>query len=76
MSKRFDELIAQLDSFSPKQMRTLRNNLNNRLQSFSNSFKEPKELPESHKLHGLEEGECRQLLGIVKKKLIQAKFGM
>ena len=74
MSKKLQDLLADLENFSPKQMRTLRNNLNNRLQSFSNEYKEPKELQPSHKLYGLEEGECRELLGVVKKKLIQAKF--
>ncbi len=76
MSQRLEKLKADLEEFSPKQMRTLRNNLNNRIQSFTNTFKEPKDLPESHKLHGLEEGECRELLGIVKKKLLKAKFDM
>ena len=74
VSQRLEKLKEELKDFSPKQMRTLRNNLNNRIQSYTNSFKEAKELPESHKLYALEEGECRELLGIVKKILVQAKF--
>ncbi|MFG1483336.1 hypothetical protein ABMA79_10370 [Halobacteriovorax sp. HFRX-2_2] len=74
MSKRLQELLEEMKEYSPKQMRTLRNNLNNRLQSFKNDFKEPKELQPSHKLYGLEEGECRELLGVVKKELIKMKF--
>lgn len=74
MSKRLQNLLDEMKDYSPKQMRTLRNNLNNRLQSFKNDFKEAKELQPSHKLYGLEEGECRELLGHVKKELIKIKF--
>ena len=51
---------SDLKGFSDKQLRTLRNNLNNRLEAFKNG--NDKKLPPSHKLHGLEEGECKTLL--------------
>jgi hypothetical protein len=51
---------ADLSPLSDKKLRTLRNNLNNRLESFE-SGKE-KHLPPSHMLHGLDEKECKDLL--------------
>ena len=57
MSK-FDDL----EYWKPKALRTLRNNLNNRIASFKNSGGKPGELKPSHKLHGLEQSECEELL--------------
>ncbi len=54
-----------LAEFSDKQLRTLRNNLNNRLSSFKNGEKTIKPLPPSHMLHGMEEAQCKELLGRV-----------
>ncbi len=55
-----------LEQWSPKELRKLRMNLNNRLESFKNSEK-AKELASSHMLHGLERGECEELLQKVKQ---------
>lgn len=49
-----------LGELTDKKLRTLRNNLNNRLESFK-SGKE-KHLPPSHMLHGLDEKMCKDLL--------------
>lgn len=43
-----------------KKLRTLRNNLNNRLESFKKGGE--KALPPSHMLHGMDEAECKTLL--------------
>lgn len=51
---------SNLSTLSDKKLRTLRNNLNNRLESFK-SGKE-KHLPPSHMLHGLDEKDCKDLL--------------
>ena len=55
MKKQYD-----LTTLSDKKLRTLRNNLNNRLESFSKGGE--KTLPPSHLLHGLDDGECKTLL--------------
>lgn len=64
MSKQID-----LSTMSPKRLRTLRNNLNNRLSSFSNNGENPKELQKSHVLFGLSEQECKELLKRVQEAL-------
>lgn len=51
---------SKLNELSDKQLRTLRNNINNRLEAFK--LGNDKKLPPSHKLHGLEEGQCKALL--------------
>ena len=43
-----------------KKLRTLRNNLNNRLESFKKGGE--KALPPSHMLHAMDEAECKTLL--------------
>lgn len=58
---------SNLSSFTDKKLRTLRNNLNNRLESFK-SGKE-KHLPPSHMLHGLDEKECKDLLSKVQTEM-------
>jgi hypothetical protein len=62
------EKFNDLNEWSDKQLRTIRNNLNNRLTSFKNSS-EPKELQKSHKLFGLSERECQDLLKLVQAEL-------
>lgn len=52
---------ADIQSLTPKQLRTLRNNLNNRLESFRSSGDGAKALQKSHRLFGLSEGECMAL---------------
>lgn len=49
-----------LPELTDKKLRTLRNNLNNRLEAFKKG--EVKNLPPSHMLHGLDEGDCKKLL--------------
>ena len=62
---------SNFSSFTDKKLRTLRNNLNNRLESFK-SGKE-KHLPPSHMLHGLNEQECRDLLNRVQIEMSRRK---
>lgn len=62
--------LELIHEWSPKRLRTLRNNLNNRLSSFSNSGDgKTKPLQASHVLYGLEEGECKELLKKVQELL-------
>lgn len=58
---------SSFDDFSDKKLRTLRNNLNNRLESFKKGGE--KSLPPSHMLHGLDEAECKALLDRVQKEM-------
>ena len=58
---------SDLSEFSDKKLRTIRNNLNNRLESFSKG--DEKSLPPSHMLHGLEEGDCKTLLDRIYKEM-------
>lgn len=61
--------FSQLEAWTPKKLRTLRNNLNNRLESYKNSGGEPKELAASHMLAGLEYEQIIDLQKRVKKLL-------
>jgi hypothetical protein len=56
MKKNYKDLSAITD----KKLRTLRNNINNRLESFAKGSE--KALPPSHMLHGMDDGECKGLL--------------
>lgn len=58
---------SDLSEFSDKKLRTLRNNLNNRLESFGRGGE--KNLPPSHMLHGLDDSDCRSLLERVQKEM-------
>lgn len=51
---------SNLSTLTDKKLRTLRNNLNNRLEAFRSGS--VKNLPPSHMLHGLEEVDCSNLL--------------
>ncbi|MBH49121.1 MAG: hypothetical protein CME71_13215 [Halobacteriovorax sp.] len=53
--------LDKIHEWSPKRLRTLRNNLNNRLSSFKLG-ENPKDLQASHVLHGMQEGQCNELL--------------
>lgn len=64
-----EEKFADLESYSPKKLRTLRNNLNNRLSHFQGHGDKSKELKPSHRLYGLGEVECQKLLEQVQKLL-------
>ena len=61
--------FSQLESWTPKKLRTLRNNINNRLESYKNTGGEPKELSKSHVLAGLEYEDLLELQKEVKKLL-------
>lgn len=65
--KKYD--LNNLSEWTPKKLRTLRNNLNNRLESFKKDSENPKELQASHILHGLSYKECQELLTKVKSVL-------
>ncbi len=58
---------TDLSALTDKKLRTLRNNLNNRLESFK-SGKE-KHLPPSHMLHGLDEKMCKDLQKKVQEEM-------
>lgn len=60
---------TNLSEFSDKKLRTLRNNLNNRLESFKKGEKELKHLSPSHMLHGLEEAQCKDLLTRIQSEM-------
>jgi len=64
-----DEKFSDLLEYSPKKLRTLRNNLNNRVAHFSNKGDSSSELKPSHRLYGLGEAECKELLKRVKDVL-------
>jgi hypothetical protein len=55
--KDFRDLSGLVD----KKLRTLRNNLNNRLETFKKDAN-AKDLPASHMLHGLDLSQCKDLL--------------
>jgi hypothetical protein len=58
---------SDLSTLSDKKLRTLRNNINNRLESFRKGGE--KALPPSHMLHGLDEAGCKALQDKVQKEL-------
>ena len=61
---------SSLGDKTAKQMRTIRNNLNNRISSFEQELKVGKSLPtlsDSHMLYGFDLKECRLLLEAAKK---------
>ena len=61
--------FTNLGEYTPKKLRTLRNNLNNRLESFQLKGGSPKELKASHILSGVDEVRCKKLLEDVQKVL-------
>jgi hypothetical protein len=58
---------SDLSAFSDKKLRTLRNNLNNRLESFKKGNE--KTLPPSHMLSGVDESKCQELLISVQQEM-------
>ena len=58
---------TDLSALSDKKLRTLRNNLNNRLESFKRGGE--KNLPPSHMLYQLDDGECKALLESVQTEI-------
>jgi hypothetical protein len=65
--------LTKLEEWNDKELRKLKINLNNRIQSYKNSAK-PKELPKSNPLFGLGEAECEELLREVQKAEKNLKF--
>jgi len=64
--------FQDLSTYTPKKLRTLRNNLNNRIAHFEghkDHEDKASRLRPSHKLHGLDEVTCRKLLKEVTKLL-------
>ena len=58
---------SDLAELADKKLRTLRNNLNNRIESFKKGGE--KSLPPSHMLHGLDEAKCKDLLKKVQSEM-------
>jgi hypothetical protein len=58
---------SDLSAFTDKKLRTLRNNINNRLEAFKKGGE--KNLPPSHMLHGMDDGDCATLLEKVQKEM-------
>lgn len=58
---------SDLSVLTDKKLRTLRNNLNNRLESFKKGSE--KAVPPSHMLHGMDDGDCATLLEKVQKEM-------
>ena len=71
--KRFKLLCESLPEIKEKHLRSLRNNLNNRLKSFKDEAHGPKakQLQLSHPLYDFRPGECEKLLVLVQKELRQ-----
>lgn len=63
---------SKLPDLSDKKLRTLRNNINNRLVSFEKG--DDKHLPPSHMLHGMDAKECKELLVKVYAEMKNRKF--
>lgn len=60
--------LKTIEEWTEKKLRTLRNNLNNRLESFKKNDV-PKALQASHVLYGLTEKQCKELSDKVKSLL-------
>lgn len=70
MQSLLQQHLENLHSLNPKQLRTLRNSLNNRLQAFKEKGEEgAKKLSPSHRLFDLTDVDCKKLLDEVQKKL-------
>tara|TARA_R110002072_G_scaffold534_7_gene4134 strand:- start:38100 stop:38309 length:210 start_codon:yes stop_codon:yes gene_type:complete len=61
------EKLENMTEWKPKRLRTLRNNLNNRIKNFEATSGRGKELQKSNVLYSLTEQECRDLLEKVSK---------
>lgn len=69
---RLNDLIASFKDKTPKQMRTIRNNLNNRIRSLEDELKLGKTLPKisaSHMLYEFDLKDCRSLLVAAKRQI-------
>lgn len=69
---RVEELKASFKDKTPKQMRTIRNNLNNRIKSFQDEMKFGKTLPKvssSHMFYEMELKDLQDVLEFAMKKI-------
>lgn len=69
---RVEALKASFKEKTPKQMRTIRNNLNNRIRSFEDEMKFGKTLPKvsaSHMFYELELKDLKEVLEFAMKKI-------
>ncbi len=76
MQERLLSLKASFSEKTPKQMRTIRNNLNNRIRSFDEEMKFGKALPKlsaSHMFYEFELKELKQLLEVAQKQIKNQK---
>ena len=67
---RLKELMASFSEKTPKQMRTIRNNLNNRIKSFEDEAKFGKALPKisgSHMFYDFTLKDCKVLSEVIAK---------
>ena len=77
MTKKLQQIISELDQKNPKQLRTLRNQLNNRMKSFEDELKFGKKvgkISESHALYGLNLKDCQTLIIETRKALKNVKL--
>lgn len=65
--------FSDIEQWTPKKLRTLRNNLNNRLMSYKNDGEKAKPLAKSHMLYGLDQEACTNLLERVKGLISKTK---
>jgi len=76
INERLLNLKASFSEKTPKQMRTIRNNLNNRIRSFDEEIKFGKALPKlsaSHMFFEFELKELKQLLEAAQKEIKNQK---
>lgn len=73
---RLTQLKESFKEKTPKQMRTIRNNLNNRIRSFEEELKFGKTLPKvsaSHMFYEFDLKDCRALLEAAQKQIKNQK---
>lgn len=69
---RVKALVASFGEKTPKQMRTIRNSLNNRIKSFEDEMKFGKSVPKvsaSHMFFEMELKELKEILEVASKKI-------
>jgi hypothetical protein len=72
VEERVKSLIESFKERTPKQMRTIRNNLNNRIRSFEEEMKYGKTLPKvsaSHMFYEFDLKDCKKVLEAAMKQL-------
>ncbi len=72
VEERVKSLIESFTEKTPKQMRTIRNNLNNRIRSFEEEMKFGKTLPKvsaSHMFYEFDLKDCKKVLDAAMKQI-------